>query len=144
MHISDILRDKGREVVTIVQTETIQAAAKLLRERKFGSLVVRNSHGKAAGIITERDIIRAIADKGPTVLTFKVEDFMTSDLKTCGPDDLVKDVMEMMSRRRIRHVPVMENGELVGIISSTDIVKYRLDERSSEVEVLRDLSRSRV
>jgi CBS domain-containing protein len=143
MYISDILGAKGAAVITIVATETIQAAAKILREKRFGSLVVRDRHGKLAGIITERDIIRGVADKGALALSLRVEDLMTREIKTCKPTDLLKDVMEMMSTRKIRHVPVIDNGELAGIISSTDIVKFRLTERASEVAVLRDLSRVR-
>jgi len=143
MYISDIIETKGAAVTTIVETETIQAAAKILREKRFGSLVVRDRHGKLAGIITERDLIRGVADKGAAALNYRVEDLMTRDVKTCKPTDLVKDVMEMMASRKIRHVPVVVSGELVGIISSTDIVKFRLSERASEVAVLRDLSRAR-
>jgi len=145
MYISDILEQKGHGVTTIVQTESIHDAAKILRERKFGSLVVRDQHGKLAGIITERDIIRGIAEKGATALSYRVEDLMSTDLRVCKATDLVKDVMDMMSKRRIRHVPVVDDeGNLRGIISSTDIVKFRLDERASEVNVLRDISRRKM
>ncbi len=143
MNVAEILRAKGAEVITIVQTETIEAAAKVLRERKFGSLVVRDRSGKLAGIITERDIIRAIAEKGASGLTYFVEDFMTREVKTCRTSASIKDVMELMALRRVRHVPVVENGALLGMVSSTDVVKYRLEERSAEVAVLRDVSRSR-
>ena len=143
MYVAEILRAKGAEVVTIVQTETIEAAAKVLREKKFGSLVVRDRSGKLAGIITERDIIRAVADKGAAGLTYKVEDFMTREVRTCKTTASIKDVMELMALRRIRHVPVVENGELLGMISSNDVVKYRLEERSAEVAVLRDVTKLR-
>lgn len=144
MYISTILQNKGG-VITIVQTESVQAAAKVLREKRFGSLMVRDKAGKIAGIITERDIIRGIADRGAAVLSFKVEDLMTKEVWSCKASDLIKDVMQQMSVRRIRHVPVLdEKGDLVGIISSTDIVKYRLTERADEVAVLRDLNRARV
>lgn len=145
MYISDILEQKGTAVTTIVQTESIADAAKILREKKFGSLVVRDRQGRLAGIITERDIIRGIAEKGATALTYVVEDLMSSDLKTCKPTDLVRDVMDMMAKRRIRHVPVVDaEGNLKGIISSTDIVKFRLTERASEVNVLKDITRYKV
>ncbi|MBI1207721.1 MAG: CBS domain-containing protein [Azospirillum sp.] len=144
MQIQDILSAKGSAVITIVETETIQAASKILREKKFGSLMVRNRHGKLCGIITERDIIRGVADKGAAALAYRVEDLMTREVKTCRPEDLVKDVMEMMSLRKIRHVPVLDaKGELAGIISSTDIVKYRLSERAAEINVLKDLNRAK-
>lgn len=143
MYVAEILRAKGADVVTIVQTETIETAAKVLREKKFGSLTVRDRSGKLAGIITERDIIRAVADKGASGLTYKVEDFMTREVRTCKTTASIKDVMELMALRRIRHVPVVENGELLGMISSNDVVKYRLEERSAEVAVMRDVTRSR-
>ena len=143
MYVAEILRAKGAEVVTIVQTETIETAAKVLREKKFGSLTVRDRSGKLAGIITERDIIRAVADKGAAGLTYKVEDFMTREVRTCKTTASIKDVMELMALRRIRHVPVVENGELLGMISSNDVVKYRLEERSAEVAVLRDVTKLR-
>jgi CBS domain-containing protein len=143
MLVAEILRAKGAGVVTIVQTETIEAAAKVLREKRFGSLVVRDRTGKIAGIITERDIIRGIAEKGTASLSYKVDDLMTREVKTCKPADSIKDVMQLMAVRRVRHVPVVDNGELVGLISSTDVVKFRLEERASEVAVLRDISRTR-
>ena len=143
MNVADVLRAKGAEVVTIVLTETIETAAKVLREKRFGSLTVRDRSGKLAGIITERDIIRAVAEKGVNGLTYKVEDFMTREVRTCKSSATIKDVMELMAQRRIRHVPVVESGELLGMISSNDVVKYRLEERASEVAVLRDLTRAR-
>ncbi|CAK0772208.1 Inosine-5-monophosphate dehydrogenase [Azospirillaceae bacterium] len=144
MLIAEILRAKGAGVITVVQTETVHAAAKLLREKRFGSLVVVDQHNKLIGIITERDIVRIVADKGATALLLKVEDIMTHEVKTCSPKDMLKEVMQLMTLRRVRHVPVVDNGELVGIISSTDVVKYRLNERASEVNVLRDLTRAKV
>ncbi len=143
MYVAEILRAKGAGVITIVQTETIEAAAKVLREKKFGSLAVRDRSGKLAGIITERDIIRGIADKGATSLSYRVEDLMTREVKVCKTTDSLKDVMRLMAQRRIRHIPVVENGELLGMISSTDVVKYRLEEQASELAVLRDVTRTR-
>ena len=143
MYVAEILRAKGAGVITIVQTETIEAAAKVLREKKFGSLAVRDRSGKLAGIITERDIIRGIADKGASSLGYRVEDLMTREVKVCKTTDSLKDVMRLMAQRRIRHIPVVENGELLGMISSTDVVKYRLEEQASELAVLRDVTRTR-
>jgi len=142
--IQEILNAKGSGVVSIIQSETVQAAAKLLRDKKFGSLLVRDRQGRLAGIITERDIIRGIGEHGPVALTFKVEELMTQHVKTCRASDAIRDVVELMSSRRIRHVPVVnEQGDAVGMISSTDIIRHRLGEKSSEVEVLRELSRAR-
>lgn len=145
MYISDILEQKGSTVITIVATESIQDAARILREKRFGALVVRNQLGKLAGILSERDIIRGVADKGPTALLFRVEDLMTSQVFVCRATDPVKEVMIMMTKRNIRHVPVVDDkGELCGMISATDIIRFRLNERSSEVNVLKDISRSKV
>ncbi|MEI6986890.1 MAG: CBS domain-containing protein [Rhodospirillaceae bacterium] len=143
MNVAEILRAKGAGAITIVQTETILDAAKILRDKKFGSLVVRDRKGKLSGIITERDIIRGIADMGAAGLTLKVEDLMTREVKTCKSSDSIAEVMSLMALRRVRHIPVVENGDLLGMISSTDVVKYRLVEKANEVEVLRDISRSR-
>jgi len=116
-----------------------------LRDKKFGSLVVRDRHGRLAGIITERDIIRGVGDRGPSALGFKVEDLMTREVKVCRATDLIRDVVELMNTRKIRHVPVVdEKGDAIAMISSTDIVRHRLSEKSSEVAVLRDLSRVKV
>jgi CBS domain-containing protein len=143
MNVAEILRAKGAGVITIVQTETIETAAKVLKEKKFGSLAVRDRSGKLAGIITERDIIRGIADRGVASLSYKVEDMMTREVKTCKTTDSLKDVIRLMAMRRVRHVPVVENGELLGIISSTDVVRFRLEEQASDLAVLRDVTRSR-
>jgi len=141
MNVAEILRAKGAGVITIVQTETIETAAKVLKEKKFGSLAVRDRSGKLAGIITERDIIRGIADRGVASLSYKVEDMMTREVKTCKTTDSLKDVIRLMAMRRVRHVPVVENGELLGI--STDVVRFRLEEQASDLAVLRDVTRSR-
>ena len=143
MYVADILRAKGAGVITIVQTETVEAAAKIMGQRKFGSLVVRDRTGKLSGIITERDIVRGVADKGATALSYKIEDLMTREVKVCKSTDTIKDVMELMALRRVRHVPVVESGELLGMVSSNDVVQFRLEEKAGEVAVLRDLSRSR-
>jgi len=143
MNVAEILRAKGAGVITIVHTETIETAAKVLKEKKFGSLAVRDRSGKLAGIITERDIIRGIADRGVASLSYKVEDMMTREVKTCKTTDSLKDVIRLMAMRRVRHVPVVENGELLGIISSTDVVRFRLEEQASDLAVLRDVTRSR-
>lgn len=144
MYISDILRVKGSAVVTIIETESIEQAVKRLRMKQFGSLVVCDQHGKLSGIITERDIIRALADKGMSIYSYRVEDCMTFDVVTCSPNDTLQEVMEIMSLRRLRHVPILdENEELCGIISSTDIVKFRLQQYSEEMKVIKDITRIR-
>ena len=144
MYISDILRIKGSTVTTIIETESIEQAVKRLRAKQFGSLVVLNHHGKLSGIITERDIIRGLAEKGLNIWSYRVEDLMTFDVITRSPTHTLQEVMEVMTLRKLRHVPIVdEKEELCGIISSTDIVKFRLHQYSQEIKVIQDITRIR-
>lgn len=144
--VSDLLKHKGHTIVSIVPSETLESAARLLTEKRIGAVVVLDRRGKLCGILSERDIVRAIADKGlAAALGMRVEDMMTKEVRTCQPSDPVKDLMKMMTLRRHRHVPVVDaSGELVGVVSIGDAVKARLDEQASEVAVLRDLNLSHV
>lgn len=144
--VSDLLKHKGHTIVSIVPSETLESAARLLTEKRIGAVVVLDRRGKLCGILSERDIVRAIADKGlAAALALRVEDMMTKEVRTCQPSDPVKDLMKMMTLRRHRHVPVVDaSGELVGVVSIGDAVKARLDEQASEVAVLRDLNLSHV
>lgn len=143
MNIADILRTKGSSVVTILPTDTVESAAQALASKRIGAVVVRDRRGKLVGILSERDITRGLADNAAAVLGFKVEDLMTKDVKCCTPADTVKEIMSVMTLRRIRHVPVLDGEDLVGLVSIGDIVKSRLDEQAHEVAVLRDLSLAR-
>jgi len=139
--VSDLLNHKGRTVVSILPSETLENAAKLMTEKRIGAVVVRDRRGKLVGILSERDIVRAIADHSNAALSNRVEDLMTKEVRTCLPTEPVKDLMKMMTLRRHRHVPVVDtNGELVGVVSIGDAVKARLDEQASEVAVLRDIN----
>jgi len=139
--VSDLLNHKGRTIVSILPSETLEVAAKLMTEKRIGALVVRDRRGKLAGIVSERDIVKAIADHGNAALSNRVEDLMTKEVRTCLPTEPVRDLMKMMTLRRHRHVPVVDtSGELVGVVSIGDAVKARLDEQASEVAVLRDLN----
>jgi CBS domain-containing protein len=144
--VSDLLKHKGHAIVSIVPSETLESAARLLTEKRIGAVVVLDRRGKLCGILSERDIVRAIADKGlAAALAMRVEDMMTKEVRTCQPSEPVKDLMKMMTLRRHRHVPVVDpSGELVGVVSIGDAVKARLDEQASEVAVLRDLNLSHV
>jgi len=139
--VSDVLNHKGRTIVSILPSETLENAARLLTEKRIGAVVVLDRRGKLAGILSERDIVRAIADRGNAALAIRVEDMMTKEVSTCQPTDSVKEIMKMMTLRRHRHVPVVDSGgELVGVVSIGDAVKARLEEQASEVAVLRDLA----
>lgn len=139
--VSTVLNTKGRTVVTILPSETVAKAAALLHEKRIGAVVVRDVRGKVAGILSERDIVRAVGQRGADALHLRVEELMTKEVRTCKPGDSIKDLMQTMTLRRHRHVPVCDDGgELVGIVSIGDVVKARLDEQAHEVAVLRDIT----
>lgn len=139
--VADLLNRKGRTIVSILPSESVAHAAKLLTEKRIGAAVVRDRRGKLVGILSERDIVRAVATLGDEALEAKVEELMTRQVRTCHPSESVKDLMQMMTLRRHRHVPVCDDaGDLVGVVSIGDAVKARLDEQAHEVAVLRDLT----
>ncbi|WP_448207381.1 CBS domain-containing protein [Azospirillum sp. sgz302134] len=139
--VAEVLNRKGHTVASILPSETVMHAARMLTEKRIGALVVRDRRGRLAGILSERDIVRAVAAHGAEALDHTVEDLMTKEVKTCRPMDTVKDVMHMMTLRRHRHVPVCDDGgDLVGVVSIGDAVKARLDEQAHEVAVLKDLA----
>jgi CBS domain-containing protein len=138
MHVSDILRDKGTNVVTTDADETVAATARLLNLKRIGAVVVCDAPGKVIGVISERDIIRSIAVDGKRALDMRVRDLMTSDVISCKPTDTIAEVMKVMTLNRFRHLPVMEGDALKGIVSIGDVVKIRLEETEMEARSLRD------
>ena len=137
MLVKHILQQKGRDVVTIAGTATLSEAARLLAGRRIGALVVHDGDVAIAGILSERDIIVAIADKSVQALAHTVATCMTTRVSTCRESDTVEDLMELMTRKRFRHVPVVEEGRLAGLISIGDVVKTRIAETELEAESLR-------
>jgi CBS domain-containing protein len=138
MKVEDLLRAKGTAVVTVRPHETIDALVHRFKLEKIGAVVV-SSDGKAIeGMISERDVVRGLAEHGTALLTRHVSDEMTRQVVTCRPDDGLKNVMRKMTQHRVRHLPVTESGELAGIISIGDVVKNRLDDMEMEANVLRD------
>ena len=140
MQVREILSAKGGRVVTIRPDATVATAVHRLALERVGALVVSEDGAAIAGILSERDIVAALAEQGAGVLAvdLRVGDLMTKRVVTCRPEDQVKTVMAEMTRRRVRHLPVVENGRLVGIVSIGDIVKSRLEEMELETLVLRD------
>lgn len=137
MLVSQILRSKAsEEVLTIRPEATVADAARLLSERRIGSLVVSTDGRRALGIISERDIVREMGARGVGCFTEMVEEMMTRGVITCGLNDLADDVLSTMTRGRFRHLPVVENGEMVGLISIGDVVKARLSELAMERDAL--------
>ena len=138
MNVESILEGKGTEVVTIAPEASIKRAADWLRAKNLGVLVVTN-HDAILGIISERDIVRALSQYGEKVVSMQVKDIMTHDLITASLGDDVTHLMRLMIRHRVRHMPVLRNGKLAGIISIGDLVKHRLDDLELEANVLRDV-----
>ncbi len=138
MHVADILKTKGSDVVTSGADETVAATARLLNLKRIGAVVVCDAPGAVIGVISERDIVRGIAVNGQRALDMRVGDLMTSDVVVCKPTDTIAEVMQVMTLGRFRHLPVIEDGELQGIISIGDVVKNRLEETDMEARSLRD------
>ncbi len=138
MYVADILKDKCYDVVSTGPDETVGATARLLNVKRIGALVVRDNQGEVVGMISERDIIRGIAVQGVRVLDMQVRDLMTGEVITCKPTDTISEAMKVMTLRRFRHLPVVEDGELKGMVSIGDVVKHRLEETEMEARVLRD------
>ena len=138
MTVKAILARKGNNVVTIEPSATLAQAAKLLAERRIGAVLVLGIEGRVAGILSERDIVRVLAERGAAVLNERVEQVMTRKVFTCSESDTVARLMEQMTGGKFRHVPVVEQGRLIGIISIGDVVNHRLHEIESESEALRE------
>lgn len=138
MTVGIILAGKGRETVTIEPNATLGAAVRLLAEKRIGAAIVLGPDRYIAGIITERDIVRVLAERGPMVLEEPVSQTMTRKVFTCTEAEPVSSIMERMTEGKFRHVPVVEKGRLVGIISIGDVVKHRLQDMERESAAMRD------
>ena len=138
MNVKAILAAKGGDVVSIEPTADLAAAVKLLTARRIGALVIYGAGGRLAGIISERDIMRALAEGGAAALGLPVGQVMTREVETCGADDGVASLMERMTDGRFRHMPVIDEGRLIGLVSIGDVVKQRVEEFEREQEALRD------
>jgi CBS domain-containing protein len=138
MTVKAILSVKGTEVLTIEPTTNLAAAAKLLAERKIGALVVTGPDRRVVGIVSERDIVQELAAHGPAALDLALTEVMTRKVTTCSASDTIVSVMERMTAGKFRHLPVIEQGRLVGLVSIGDVVKHRLQEMEREQSALRD------
>ena len=136
MRISNVLRSKGATVVTVQPDETIKGLLRLLAEHRIGAMVVSTDGRTLEGIVSERDVVRALHTEGPALLDRKVSDIMTADVHTCGPEAPIDDLMRTMTDERVRHIPVVVDGVLRGIVSIGDVVKFRIDELTSERDQL--------
>jgi CBS domain-containing protein len=137
MTVRSILDAKGRDVVTIRPQESLADAVMLLDRHHIGAVVVMEPDGRVAGILSERDVVRALAESGATALQRSVSDTMTSRVSICTEAKTVEEVMEIMTRSRFRHLPVERDGRLVGIISIGDVVKRRIEDAVRETEEIK-------
>ncbi len=139
MKVASILKRKGADVVTVKPEATVAEAARELRVRGIGALVVSEDGRTMWGVVSERDIVHGLAVYGAGVLGLRVSDLMERRVVTCAADASITAVMEDMTRHRVRHIPVMEGRELRGMGSIGDVVKHRLEELETEASVLRDV-----
>jgi CBS domain-containing protein len=137
MNVEAILKGKGRAVATVAPEASIADAVALLRKKGIGALVVSRDGSDVAGILSERDIVHALAERGARMLELQVSALMTRHVFTCKPGDKIAELMAEMTERRIRHLPVVEDGKLAGIVSIGDVVKNRVDEVEEEASSLR-------
>ncbi len=143
MNVADILKAKGSEVVTIRSDAAVAHAAQRMKDLKIGALIVSNGKDALDGILSERDIAYGLAGHGGDLHRMSVSELMTKDVVTCALGDSVLQVMKVMTQRRCRHLPVMDAGKLVGVISIGDALKHRLDEVRMEADVMRDYAIAR-
>jgi CBS domain-containing protein len=138
MNVAAILKQKGRAVTTAQPTVTLLEVANKLAAKRIGAIVVVGARGEVAGILSERDIIRALAEAGPECLSRPVKETMTRQVVSCQETDTLEELMAMMTARRFRHLPVVTDGSLVGIISIGDVVKHHIAEVEMEATAMRE------
>ena len=138
MQVENILQSKGRAVHTLSTGATIAEAVELLNTRKIGAVVVTTDTGKVAGILSERDVVRHLGKDWSSLAAKPVSEVMTRDVVTMSRRATVAEVMERMTERRIRHLPIVDNGELVGIVSIGDVVKRKIEETEQEANALKE------
>jgi CBS domain-containing protein len=138
MIVKNILAGKRGDVATIEPTADLAAAIKVLAERRIGAVVILGADRRIVGILSERDIVRALAEHGTAALNERVGQIMTRDVKTCTETDTIEGLMDRMTTGKFRHMPVVEREQLVGIVSIGDVVKCRVEEMAHETEALRE------
>jgi CBS domain-containing protein len=138
MTVSIILAGKGREVVSIEPNATLASAVALLAQKRIGAALILGAGRRIAGILSERDIVRALAERGARALEEPVSQVMTRKVSTCTDSETVASIMERMTEGKFRHVPVVDQGQVVGIISIGDVVKHRLHEMERDSAAMRD------
>ena len=142
MTVKGILSRKGNSVVTLEPNASLATAIKVLAERRIGALVITGADHRIVGILSERDIVRTLAERGPAALSDPLADVMTRKVVTCTQSETVCEIMERMTAGKFRHIPVVEQGRLIGIVSIGDIVKSRVEDMEKESAALQDYIRT--
>ena len=137
MSVAAILRGKPDRLIGLEEGRSLSEAAELLTRERIGALIIRNAQGEMIGILSERDIVRAIAREGAAVIDRPVSTIMTRDVVCVTPEDDIGEVMSLMTERRFRHLPVKHSGKLIGMVSVGDVVKQRVEEAEGEAQQLR-------
>ena len=137
MTVAQILNAKGRAVITAQPGDTVLAVAQTLAAKKIGAVVIVDAQGRISGIVSERDIVRAVSLGGATALDKPIKDYMTASVRTCAPRDTEAELMSLMTEHRVRHLPVVEGGKLGGMISIGDVVKHRIEAIEREAEEMK-------
>ena len=137
MAVAHILRQKGSAVVTVAPTENVQSIVDTLAKHRIGAVVVVNAQGAIAGIVSERDVVRAMAGDAAGVVNKTAADIMTAKVRTCTPADSEAELMQMMTESRIRHLPVVAHGKLAGMVSIGDVVKLRMESMEAEADQMK-------
>lgn len=138
MNVERMLKAKGGEVFTVPPDTTIAEAVGILKQKRIGALVISGDGATVSGILSERDIVHGLAEHGASLLDTRVRDLMTTNVRTCALEDTGREVLSVMTERRFRHLPVVKDGRLCGLISIGDAVKHRLDEILREADELRN------
>ena len=138
MKVEQILQSKGADVFSVQDTDTINKAVAVLNEKNIGAVVVQDASQKVAGILSERDVVRHLGARGPEALAMRVSECMTPNPFTCGTETTVDELMARMTEKRIRHMPVVNEGALVGVVSIGDVVKRKINQAEEEAKALKD------
>ena len=144
MELSNIIASREGKVITVGIDEKITEVTRTLAVERLGAVVVMDDDGKLAGIISERDIVRALNERGAAVQDLGVSDLMTRSVITCTPENSIEEVMELMTSHQIRHLPVVDGDALLGVVSILDVVKSRLSEVETDYSVLRTFMSTRI
>jgi len=142
MNVKAILAAKGGEIVCIEPTADLAAAAQLLSANRIGAVLIQGAGGHIAGILSERDIVRALSEHGAAALSLPVGQVMTREVAICAEDESIASIMERMTAGKFRHMPVVTKGKLIGLVSIGDVVKQRVEEIEHESDALRDYIRT--